>query len=123
MRALHRTWIAALLLMASPAFGGQLLPLLHPCEASTAGHAHGGATGHAGHDAPAEHGNPEESENCTCIGSCHVPVLPAAPGAGDQLMAVVTLPPAPVAISPDTAAPAAAFHLEFLPPSTAPPSA
>src|SRR5690606_18988518 len=60
-------WLAALMLIASPALGGQVLPLIHPCAvetAQTAGH-HGGQHG-------ADHQESAPADQCTCLGSCSV---------------------------------------------------
>lgn len=110
-----------------------MVPLLHPCEATTAGHAHGSADGH-GHAATADHGvghvgstddgvQDEAPPSCTCIGSCTSAASHEGPSS------VLTLTPqaehrmSPGTISPETAAPVLTHHLDLLPPTTAPPRA
>ncbi len=116
MRLLRTPWLAALLLLASPAMAGVVLPALHPCPVQTAtsdgssGHQHG----HSGHD---ESGQP----TCTCVGSCHVPALVDAPQPLGAIRAqhnrVAPLP----AVSPETASTGVLLPLDYLPPITAPP--
>jgi hypothetical protein len=74
-----RRWFAALLLFASPAIGGQVAPLLHPCEALTsevAGH-HGDHGDHGHHTTPAS-GADTDTNVCTCVGACTTAVADTA---------------------------------------------
>jgi hypothetical protein len=84
-----RRHIAALLLVASPAIGGQLVPLAHPCPVEAPWVTEGGAADphaahthvahtHAAPDAP----TPAEQHahgDCTCIGACATPLALDAP--------------------------------------------
>ncbi|HRP09355.1 MAG TPA: hypothetical protein PLL69_12800, partial [Gemmatimonadales bacterium] len=72
VRSLAVRLFAAAMLVASPAIGGQVLPLLHPCPVAeeAAGHQH------SGHDS--ESPSPG-SGHCICIGSCAASALAAAP--------------------------------------------
>jgi hypothetical protein len=77
-----RRWFAALLLFASPAIGGQVAPLLHPCEALTsevAGHHgdHGDHGDHGHHTTPAS-GADTDTNVCTCVGACTTAVADTA---------------------------------------------
>jgi hypothetical protein len=124
--------VRALLLLASPALGGTLLPAIHPCPvdmpwlAAHAGPALApGHAEHAGHHAAGANHAPlagHHGETCHCIGSCLVGAAVAAPEAGSIVAAEYSLPlahfwPAHDA-SLDLAPPAS-----LLPPSTAPPKA
>ena len=79
-----RQHIAMLLLIASPAVGGQLLPLVHPCPVESPWVAGPEAADpHAAHG-HADHGTPSPSEqhahaDCTCIGACAAPIALNAP--------------------------------------------
>ena len=121
--------VRAVLLLASPALGGTLLPAIHPCPvdmpwlaAPPAPADHGG---HAGHHAGGTHHAPatgHHGETCHCIGSCLVGPAVAAPAARSlevvgELLPVTHLWPAHDA-SLDLAPVAS-----LLPPSTAPPQA
>src|SRR6185503_10146275 len=99
-RALRRSrLLAGLLLLASPAAAGTILPVLHPCPVDMPwlAQAQHPAAGHAGHgvhqvvpqDAPAEahHGT-----TCNCIGSCTAASFALAPIA-HQVAARVPLTP------------------------------
>lgn len=110
--------LAVAMLVASPAIGGQVLPMLHPCPVAEegAGHEH---AGHGGHDVPSQ-----DAEHCICIGSCAAAATVAVPDA----MTVVVQPQLPeeAKVAPvgsrDTA-PAHHPPLDLLPPPTAPPLA
>ncbi|HEX9893774.1 MAG TPA: hypothetical protein VGA78_07605 [Gemmatimonadales bacterium] len=119
---MKRTRLASLLLLlASPALGGTLLPVLHPCPVDApwtlAGGDHADHGNHHPAPAPAPEGN---SHDCTCIDSCTPgPALVVAP----DLRPV--LPPAAFQPRLGPAGPDASLILaptaERLPPATAPP--
>ena len=118
MLARFRTlrWLAALLLIASPAVGGQLMPLLHPCAVATAA-----TDPHHGHGS--DHQQAPEGAQCTCIGSCQAPAV-VAPPAGTILTAVVeALPNSQPRISDGRDVPTISRPIDRLPPPTAPPVA
>jgi hypothetical protein len=73
-RSLTLRWLAAMLLIASPAVGGQLMPLLHPCAVE-------GAPGDAHQGHGASHEQAPEGSQCSCIGSCQAPAVVAPPRA------------------------------------------
>jgi hypothetical protein len=115
--------LAALLLAASPAAGGTLLPAIHPCPVDSpwlAGHgAHGGHMGHAMGDGHAPAAD-QHREVCHCIGSCLAGAATLPPAAGIADSRIVVIPAAAAWPSHDASlrlAPLAAL----LPPSTAPP--
>lgn len=107
-------WLAAALLLASPAVGGQVLPLLHPCEAQQE-HAHGSHGGHQSAD-------PSDAQ-CTCIGSCATPPALSAPVAQVVASSAPVRPATASPVRPATVEPAPAPPLRYLPPPTAPPHA
>lgn len=131
MAALRRMrWVTLLLLIASPAIGGQVLPLLHPCEVQVervvegdpalAPHDHG----HGQHaPAPTESHSGHEGDGCQCIGACHTPALLAAPAAAELAVMAVLPPELRRAEAPQADTPPASIVLDRLPPSTAPPLA
>ena len=109
-------WLAALLLIASPAVGGQLLPVLHPCAVQGAE-----ADPHAGHGAG--HEQAPDGAQCTCIGSCHAPAVVAPP---QQVAFAATAVATPIGLLRVTAVdrvPVASRPIDRLPPPTAPPVA
>ncbi len=76
-------WLATLLIAASPAMGGQLLPLLHPCPVDTPWLAVIHA-GHSGMTMPAPAGAPHATHeshqhSCSCVGACATPAAAFAP--------------------------------------------
>lgn len=120
-------WNAALLLAFSPALGGAVLPLLHPCEgeasslqsvaaasdASDAAHAHHGTAPSHSHD---------DDAPCTCVGPCHTAVaLELAPPSVGSAPAVTRLPT--LVGWPRVEAATAYLPADLLPPKTAPPIA
>ena len=127
-----RRHLAAFLLVASPAIGGQLLPLAHPCpvdapwvgEAGTADpHA---AHGHAGHEAspPSTPSGQHAHEDCSCIGACATPLALDTPHSAAAVRAVVLAPPLGAhAWTPVERLDGALRPLDRLPPQTAPPLA
>jgi hypothetical protein len=119
MRFLRSPWLAVLMLLASPAGAGLVLPVLHPCPVQMAsegpmdGHHHG----HSGHGDQDGSGQP----TCTCVGSCHVPVV-VDPGQPAPVRSrIVTAAWTPPSVSPHTASTGVRQPLDFLPPITAPP--
>lgn len=129
-------WLATLLLIASPAIGGQVLPLLHPCpvELPWVAAAEQGAApapvaadphAHHGHGAPAEPvpapaGHEHGADQCSCIGSCHTPAVLALPAIQIAFGAETTVPVGtdwPVIEATGIATRA----VDLLPPKTAPP--
>jgi len=116
---------ALLLLLASPAVAGTVLPVAHPCPVDApwlaqtpgdGGHAHGNH--HQQSQAPSD----QSGHSCTCPGMGAAGIGVAIPsGFGTVLLA-----PAPVRSLPASADPDARWtraFLDFLPPSTAPPIA
>src|SRR5690606_11726601 len=80
-------WAFALLLLASPAIGGQAAPLVHPCAAEDGAQGHHAAPGADAHDG--HHGSTPDATDqpqCSCIGTCAASALPA------QISASVTVP-------------------------------
>jgi len=129
-------WLPALLTLLSPAVGGEVLPLLHPCPVESpwlAGDGHDAAATedvHAGHHAgatatktpPAPSHDHDANGSCSCLGSCHAPGLLEVPRA----------PLLDVAVGAEQARPlpwraiesaVAAQVADRLPPKTAPPIA
>lgn len=111
-----------MLLVASPAMGGLVLPMVHPCEVGGGEHGHGAATpqgAHSGH-APIA---PDDADNghCTCVGSCHAPALGGVPAAREFSHAFAVGTSVSVQLSPTTASGVASCPLDRLPPTTAPP--
>jgi len=113
-----------LLLLASPAVGGTVLPVAHPCpvdapwlaQAASGGHEHSGH--HQKSDTPAKHAG----HTCTCPGACTAGLSIAVPTAFGS----ISLPATSVrtlASNADTAAGWTHAVLDRLPPSTAPPIA
>ena len=113
------------LLLASPAVGGTVLPVAHPCpvdapwlaqEAGKGGHEHGGHHQHS--KGPAN----QSGHTCTCPSACTAGLSVAVPTA----FATIVLPAAPVrtlSLSADTDGGWIHAFLDRLPPSTAPPIA
>lgn len=118
---LRTPWLAALLLLASPALGGLVMPVLHPCQAEASGT--GTSAGHHGHG---DHGSQGEQDGtggqqCTCVGSCHVPALDAAPRVHAPVAVFVPTADHEPRVTPRTAARLPRQPLDLLPPTTAPP--
>jgi hypothetical protein len=109
-------WLAALLLIASPAVGGQVMPLLHPCAVQEADHDQHGAHGASHSDAP-------DGAQCTCLGDCTTPGLIAAPIATIIATTMRPVPADRVVRLERVEAPAPKSPLLLLPPPTAPPIA
>ncbi|MEO8480385.1 MAG: hypothetical protein ABI542_12235 [Gemmatimonadota bacterium] len=118
---LRTPWLAALLLLASPAMGGLVLPVLHPCQAEQATDqaptGHHGQSGHEGHHDQGSSG----THPCTCVGSCHVPALDAGPRITGPVAVVTPVVVHRPQLSPNTQAPQIRVPLDLLPPYTAPP--
>jgi hypothetical protein len=118
-------WLAALLLIASPAFGGQLLAAVHPCPVADAipgvvgeasqldAHQHHGTSSGAEDQAP-------EHADCSCIGTCQAPFGQLASPEPD-ITAVVAPHLASAPLDNTYAAPPIGVPLDRLPPKTAPP--
>lgn len=127
----HARLLASLLLLASPAVGGMVLPLAHPCPVDAPWLADAGATDshHAHHGSVATPSGASESApagrdshtDCSCIGICAAPAVLLVPQGVVALVAAVTVPSArpqwPVSDATETR------HqlLDLLPPTTAPP--
>lgn len=131
----HARLLASLLLIASPAVGGTLLPLAHPCPvdapwlAEPDAHPEAGA-GHHGHHVPATASSDaptgvpaghDSHTDCSCIGMCAAPAVLLAPRGVVALAPIVTVASDrlqwPVIDATDN-------HqqlLDLLPPTTAPP--
>jgi hypothetical protein len=117
--------LAGLLLLASPAAAGTVLPVLHPCPVDAPWLAESqAAEGHAGHHG-SEHRGPSENQHansCNCIGGCTAGSLVLAPRGSAAVPALFGVPSVPAWHSHDASlllAPLAAL----LPPATAPPVA
>jgi hypothetical protein len=109
-------WLAALLLLASPALGGQAMPLLHPCEV-----AGSHADPHAGHGSG--HEQVPDGAQCSCIGSCQAPGFIAGPQSAIVVATLGASPVAPLRVSRVLTIIAAQRPIDRLPPPTAPPLA
>lgn len=109
-------WLAALLLIASPAVGGQLMPVLHPCAVESAADDQ-----HAGHGAG--HGSVPEDANCSCIGNCQAPADVAGPRPERVVATVFVLPTVPLRVAETAPVIASDRPIDRLPPPTAPPIA
>lgn len=125
---LRTPWFAALLLLTSPALGGQVVPLVHPCPAEGSGHQHQHQPdtpqiGHGHHDGSAETATPDPAPSCTCIGSCSTSASLEPPVAGPVLASDMQAAPLAAAVGPETASVCILLPLDLLPPPTAPPHA
>lgn len=120
-------WLAALLLIASPAFGGQLLAVAHPCPVAaaipvSAQPADAEAADHQHHDTDQgaqDHSGPEHGD-CACIGTCQA-ALGQLASPNPVVIAVVTPQVAAAPLGGSYAAPPIGVPLDRLPPKTAPP--
>ena len=110
------TYLAALLLIASPAVGGQFMTVLHPCAVESAS-----ADQHAGHGAG--HSSLPEDAHCSCIGSCQAPSYVAGPRPVVVVATVSVLPTVPLRVAETTPVIASDRPIDRLPPPTAPPIA
>jgi hypothetical protein len=114
--------LAVLLLAASPAAAGTLLPAIHPCPVDSPWLAEREAATHsAGHHGAGHRASPgHQHQVCHCIGNCVAGLAALAPAARGASTA-------PVAATPVAAWPAHDASLRLaplaalLPPSTAPP--
>jgi hypothetical protein len=131
-------WLPLLLTVLSPAVGGEVLPLLHPCpveqswstgsEAPTAERT-AIDDRHAHHAPPASTDEPTEPAHdhdatggCSCLGSCHTPGVVTAPAAPVVALAVESsLPVVDRWVAVESVS--SARLSELLPPKTAPPIA
>lgn len=111
-----------LLLLASPAVAGTVLPVAHPCLVDSPWLAQAPEAG-GGHEGHHQAQSPDQSDHtCTCPSACTAATVVAAPAVG----ASVSLPEAPVHSqfpALEVSAPWAQSLLDRLPPSTAPPIA
>ena len=113
--------VAGLLIAASPAIGGTVLPAVHPCPVDAPWLAHHEAGAHAAHHAG--HGTPatgHHPETCHCIGSClsgAAMAPPQTPALARQALTLFAAPRIPTGDSTLELDPPAAL----LPPATAPP--
>ncbi len=114
-----------LLLLASPAMGGTVLPLAHPCPVDAPWLAPApGADGqdHSGHHQPSQTPADQSGHSCTCPGTGAAGISAAVPA----VSGTVLLADAPVLALPASAGSDACWTralLDLLPPSTAPPIA
>jgi hypothetical protein len=109
-----------LLLLASPAVGGTVLPAVHPCpvDAPWTADADDPHAGHEGHDpAPAP-----GSHDCSCISSCATGPAFSPPLRPDRVLVAQVFFTRPAAPGSDASL-IVASAVELLPPSTAPPQA
>ena len=119
--------LAALLFAASPAAGGTLLPVIHPCPVDTPWLVEHGAPPehaghHAGHHAAGQDAAPgHHHRDCHCIGHSLAGLAVLVPATGPASVA-------PLVITAHVAWPTQDASLELapaaalLPPSTAPPA-
>lgn len=117
-------WAFALLLLASPAIGGQAAPLVHPCAAEDGAqghHAVPGTDAHHGHHESAP--DATDQPQCSCIGTCAASALPAQISAPVTVLGAVALPVSAPRIVATRVLPVADRPLLLLPPPTAPPVA
>jgi hypothetical protein len=115
-------WVFALMLIASPAIGGQVAPLIHPCEVAEGASHHGsGSDADHGehHSAPAD----APDTQCSCIGACFAPALPAPPASVVTTAAWQLPAPSAPRISATPELPPFDPPLLRLPPATPPPTA
>lgn len=114
--------LALLLLAASPAAGGTVLPALHPCPVDMPWLAQAGASGeHAGHgqhaDDPAQGAH---HDSCSCIGSWLSGTTAAPPQPAELSRPIVTLF-SPVLVAFTDSSLELSPRSALLPPATAPP--
>jgi hypothetical protein len=110
-------WLAALLLIASPAVGGQLMPLLHPCAVESAA-----TDSHHGHGGDHQQQAPDGAQ-CSCIGSCQAPAVVTPPATTTLTSVVGTLPVGLPRITDRRNVTTVSRPIDRLPPPTAPPVA
>jgi hypothetical protein len=124
LAALRRSrLLASLLLVASPAGAGTLLPVLHPCPVDSPWLLpHDRVAGHAGHQHASRGARSadQHKHHCSCIGSCTMAAALLVPRAPLLAARVTDSPAAQRWVAHDASsvlAPCAAL----LPPATAPP--
>lgn len=127
---LRRARVLGLLLaLLTPALGGSVLRLVHPCPveapwtatATVAGGAHAhGHHGEAPTDAPAHH---DEGGDCQCVGACAVQAVAAAPAVSIAAVPAPSFAAATPPLPTGALAHPAAVPLDLLPPAIAPPLA
>lgn len=121
MLARFRTarWLTALLLLASPAVGGQVMPVLHPCAAESAepdSHPQ-----HGGHGS--SHETPTDGAQCSCLGTCQVAAVAGGPQSTTFTIAAASRPAMRIAVPGDAINHPVDSPIDRLPPPTAPPIA
>lgn len=124
LSALRRSRMLALLLLAaSPAAGGTVLPALHPCPVDMPWLAQTQALGeHAGHGQDAA-GDPAQGANhdsCSCIGTWLSGTAAAPPQPAELSRPIVTLF-SPVLVAFTDSSLELSPRAALLPPATAPP--
>ena len=116
-------WLAALLLVASPAIGGQLLAVLHPCPAMgqlvSAGENQDDHGDHSSsHTTAPEH---DSHDDCNCLGDCQAPAALRS-AVEPRIVAFVVAPASMHRVALDNAEfPVTTPPHYLLPPKTAPP--
>lgn len=124
LAALRRSrLLAGLLLVASPAGAGTLLPVVHPCPVDAPWLIpHAASAAHAGHHGGAQAAPAAEHHDhtCSCIGSCTAAAALLAPGAAFAA-APLANPPAAQGWTAHDASLQLAPRTSLLPPATAPP--
>ena len=112
----HLRFLTGLALAASPAVGGIVLPVVHPCPVEQ-----GGGDVGAHHAPPGGESPGHTHESCTCIGSCHAPAVTTMVQTRATVAAVEREAPEPTRPVRQAHPPAAVVPLERHPPPTAPP--
>lgn len=120
-----RSRLAALfLLLASPALGGTVLSVAHPCPVDAPWRvAPAGATHeHSGHHGQSHAPGHQSGHTCTCPGACAAGVSVATPTPVDGRQVVLS-PLVLIRAAPHQPVLTSRSQARLLPPSTAPPSA
>jgi len=121
-RLRRNRWFAALLVFASPAIGGQVMPILHPCPmhmAMMSMDMSGPMQSMPGHHDQAPGDQQQHHCDCTCIGCCHI--VPAPARARPAIVARIILSPRHANRPVIEAVASHAAVLDRLPETTAPP--
>lgn len=115
--------VSLLLLLASPAVGGTVLPVAHPCPVDApwlAAGSHGATHGHSGHHDQSHTPTNRSGHTCTCPGTCAAGISITVPTAVDGRY----IPESPLRLFRAARSQRVAWsqsQLDLLPPSTAPP--
>ncbi len=127
----HLRLLASFLLLASPAVGGTVLPLAHPCpvdspwladsESGDSHHGHHGTATQPGDSTGELPSGHDSHTDCSCIGFCATPALLLAPQGVVALVAAVEVPSASPQWTVVDAIEVRQQLLDLLPPTTAPP--